>query len=275
MARAGCVRGDERYVYLRFYSRRELYFRLFRRLVETLSRERVIAYINAGFLFELIRNPIHYLLVEVFPAQVRVAVGRAHFNDIVPYLEDRYIECAAAEVEHGYLLVLFLIESVRKRGGCRFVDDALHVGPRYFSGVLGGLPLGVIEIRRNGDDRLRYLLAEFRLRIRLQLLEYHRRYFFRTVPLVSHFDLDAAISFSHFVWRRLAVFPDRRLIVGVSDEAFNLIDSVLRICDGLTAREKPHKALPCFRNGDDRGGRARTFSVLNNFRFPALDYSHC
>src|SRR3989344_3558660 len=241
MARAGCVRGDERYVYLRFYSRRELYFRLFRRLVETLSRERVIAYINAGFLFELIRNPIHYLLVEVFPAQVRVAVGRAHFNDIVPYLEDRYIECAAAEVEHGYLLVLFLIESVRKSGRCRFVDDALHVESRDLSGVFGGLPLGVIEIRRNGDDRLRYLLAEFRLRIRLQLLEYHRRYLFGAVPFFSHFDLDAAVRFSHFIGHRLAIFPDRRLVEGVADKAFYLIDGVFGVCHRLAADQKPYE----------------------------------
>ncbi len=57
-------------------------------------------------LLELVGQPVDDPLVEVVPAQVRVAVGRLDLEDAVAQLEDRDVEGAAAEVVDGDLLVL-------------------------------------------------------------------------------------------------------------------------------------------------------------------------
>ena len=51
--------------------------------------------------------------------------------------------------------VFCLVEPVGERGRGRLVDDAQHFEAGDLAGVLGGLALGVVEIGRNGDDRLR------------------------------------------------------------------------------------------------------------------------
>jgi len=58
---------------------------------------------------------------------------------------------------------LLLLEAVRERGRRRLVDDALHIEAGDLPRVLGGLPLGVVEIRGDRDDRFVDLLAEERL----------------------------------------------------------------------------------------------------------------
>ena len=90
-----------------------------------------------------------------------VAVGRLHFKHAVAELENRDVECAAAEVKHGYLLVLaVLVEAVGE--GCRggFVYDSAHGEACDFAGFLGGLTLGVVEVCGHGDDSFGYALAQ-------------------------------------------------------------------------------------------------------------------
>jgi hypothetical protein len=79
---------------------------------------------------------------------VRVAVGRLHFEDAVADLEHRDVERAAAEVIHGDLLVLLLVEAVSERRRGRLVDDAENFEARDLARVLGRVALRVVEIRR-------------------------------------------------------------------------------------------------------------------------------
>ena len=99
-------------------------------------------------------------LVEVVAAEVGVAVGREDLEDALADLEDRDVERAAAEVVDGDLLVLLLVEAVGQRGRGRLVDDAHDVEAGDLAGVLGRLALGVVEVGRDGDDRVGDLLAE-------------------------------------------------------------------------------------------------------------------
>jgi hypothetical protein len=54
---------------------------------------------------------------------VRVSVRGLHFEDAFTELQDRDVECAAAEVVDGDELVLLLVEAVGQRGRGGLVDD--------------------------------------------------------------------------------------------------------------------------------------------------------
>ena len=138
---------------------------------EALDDHLVFADVDAGVLLELGDEPVHDQDVDVVAAEVRVAVGRDDLHDVVADLEDRDVERAAAEVVDGDDLVVLLVEAVGERGRGRLVDDALDLEAGDLAGVLGGLALGVVEVRGDGDDRLGDLLAEVVFGGLLQLLQ--------------------------------------------------------------------------------------------------------
>ena len=142
----------------------------------SLSRWRAIRSfdeIDALSLLELLGQPVDDPLVEVVATEVGVAVCRSDLEDALGQLEDRDVEGAAAQVVDGDLLFLLLVEPVRQGRCGRLVDDALDVEPGDPAGILRRLALGVVEVGRDGDDRLGHLLAQVRLGVALQLLEDH------------------------------------------------------------------------------------------------------
>src|SRR6185503_7142636 len=92
-------------------------------------------------------------------------------------------------VVNGDEVVLGLVEAVGQRGRRGLVDDALDVQAGDATSVLGGLPLRVVEVRGDGDDRLRDLLAQIILGRLLQLAEYARRDLRRRQLLAANLDL--------------------------------------------------------------------------------------
>ena len=114
-------------------------------------------------------------LVPVVATEVVVAAGGLDLDDALADLEQGHVEGAAAEVEdEDGLLLLALVEAVRERGRGRLVDDAQDVEARDLAGLLGGLALGVVEVRRDGDDRVGDRLAEVGLGVALELLQDER-----------------------------------------------------------------------------------------------------
>ena len=166
--------GDERQVDLRRHRRGELDLRLLGGVVEPLERDRVLREVGAVVLLELRHEPVDDGLVEVVAAEVVVARRRLHVERPVAELEHGHVERAAAEVEDEDRLVGLLVEAVRERRGRGLVDDAEDVQAGDLAGVLRRLTLGVVEVRGDGDDGVRDLLAEVRLRVGLELLEDHR-----------------------------------------------------------------------------------------------------
>ena len=92
-------------------------------------------------------------------------------------------------VVYHYLLVFFLIYTVRKRSCGRLVDYTSYVKSCDLSCVLGCLTLCVGEVCRYGDNCFGYLLAQIALSVSLQLLEYHSRDLLRSVLLAAHSSL--------------------------------------------------------------------------------------
>ena len=74
-----------------------------------------------------------------------------HLEDAVVEHEDRDVERAAAEVVDRERAVLLAVEAVRERRRGRLVEQAQHVEPGEPPGVLRGLALRVVEVRRHGD----------------------------------------------------------------------------------------------------------------------------
>ncbi len=66
--------------------------------------------------------------------------------------EDGDVEGAAAQIVDGEEPVLPLLQAVGERGRGGLVEQAEHVEAGEPAGVLGGLALGVVEVRGHGDD---------------------------------------------------------------------------------------------------------------------------
>ena len=145
----------------------------FRSLAQPLHGCRVAAEVELVLIFEFLDQIIDDALVKIVAAEAVVARGGEHLNDACRDVEDGHVKRAAAEIVDHDLLRLLAINAVGKGGGGRFVDDALHVQPRDFAGILGGLTLGVGEVGGDGDDGVRDRLAEIAFRIALELLQDH------------------------------------------------------------------------------------------------------
>ena len=105
-------------------------------------------------------DPLHDAMVDVVAAQVRVAGRGLYFHHAFAHFQDGNIKRSAAQVVDRDGFVLLLVQAVGQSRGRRLVDDAQHFQAGDFSRLLGGLPLAVVEIGGNGDDRLGDLLAE-------------------------------------------------------------------------------------------------------------------
>ena len=125
-----------------------------------------------------------------------IAIGSHDLKHTIAYLENGYVESAAAEVVNRNRLVGLLVQTIGERRGGGLVDDAQHLETRNSSGVLGGIALAVVEVRGNGDDRLRYGLTELRLCVLFHLLQHHRGHFRRRVSLARHLDVGVAVGVS-------------------------------------------------------------------------------
>src|SRR5215213_2055649 len=171
---AGLISGDKGLVDARARRGGELLFGLLRRLKEALGSHLVLREIYPFGLLELLYHPLNDLSVEVIAAEVVVPACGLDLKDALTEREDRDVKRSSAEVEDEDGLLPLLVEPVGECRGGRLVDDTLDVEARDAACVFGRLPLGILEIRRHGDDRLGNLFAEIRFSVPLQLLQDHR-----------------------------------------------------------------------------------------------------
>ena len=124
-----------------------------------------------------------------------------------------------------------LVQTVGQRRGGRLVHDPQDVEARDLAGLLGGLALRVVEVRRHGDDRVGDLLTEVRLGVALELHEHPRGDLLRGVLLAVDVDGPAG---AHLTLDRT--------------------DGPVRVGDRLTLRDLADEHLAVAREGDDRRG---------------------
>ena len=221
------------------------------------------------FLLELGNEPLHNALVEVVAAQVRVAVGRFDLDNAFAHFENGNIERAAAEVIDRDGLILLLVEAIGQRGRRGLIDDALHVEAGNLARVFGGLALRVVKVGRHGDHSLSNRLAQISFSALLELLQNHGRDFGRGVLLALRHDGHVVALLDHLVGDHLHFVV--HFVVTAPHEALDGEDRVLRIGDGLALGHLAYEPLTALREADNRGGRARTLFIWNDFGLTALE----
>ena len=180
-----------------------------------------------------------------------ITVDSLDLDDTIADLDQRDIECAAAEIVDHDRLVLLVIKTIGK--GCcrRLVDDTLDIETSDTACILCCLSLCVIEVRRNCDDSLCDLLTEISFCVCLQLLKNHSGDFLRCVGLAAGCDL--------LVCAHLSL--DGR-------------NCICRVRDCLTLSRLTDKSLTCLCKCDDRRCCSCAFRVRDNCRLTAFHDSY-
>jgi hypothetical protein len=241
------------------------------RFLQALQREHVLRQVDALVLLELGDDVVDDALVEVLAAQEGVAVGGQHFELLLAVdvgdLDDRDVEGAAAQVVHGDLAVALavLVQAEGQGRGGGLVDDALDVQAGDAAGVLGGLALGVVEVRRHRDHGFRDGFAEVVFGGLLHLAQDVGGHLLRRQLLAAHFDPGVAVVGGHdLVGHQVDVLLHFLLGELAADQALHRVQRVARVGDGLALGRGADEDLAVFLVGDDRRRGARAFRVLDH-----------
>mmetsp|Transcript_110555 Transcript_110555/g.207169 ORF Transcript_110555/g.207169 Transcript_110555/m.207169 type:complete len:277 (-) Transcript_110555:55-885(-) len=176
---------------------------------------------------------LHHTLVEVLTTQVSVTVGCNNLKDTVVNSEQGYIESATAQVVHKDVLLRLLVKSVGNCCSCGLVDDSEHLHTRDSTCILCGLPLGVIEISRHGDDCMLHFLAQVVLGCLLHLHKNHCGNLLRRHRFVLTTDLDTDLGLATLVHdlerQQLDVFLHGGILEATADQPLHVEESLCGI----------------------------------------------
>eukprot|EP01084_Bolivina_argentea_P109175 195132_1 len=224
---------------------------------------------------ELIDEVVDQTVVEVLTAKMGVTVGGLDLEDATGDLKDGDIEGTATKVVHGDGDVLGLVNAEGKGGGGGLVDHAEHVEAGDHTGVLGGLALGVVEVRGHGDDRLVHLFSEELSRILAELAKHLRGNFLGGELLVdvAALDFDVPVRVAHDGVRHLRALGGD-LFHAPSNESLDAEEGIFGVHNRLSLGDLSHKLVTCFAVRDDRRRRALSFCVGNDGWFPTFHRRH-
>ena len=116
-------------------------------------REHVLRQVDAVLFLKFGDDVAQQQVVEIVAAELCVAVAGEHLDDAFLRLHERDIERAAAEVIDEDAVQMAVLRIVGERGGGRLVEDAHDLQAGQLARFARCLALGVVEVRRHGDDR--------------------------------------------------------------------------------------------------------------------------
>ena len=251
----------------------ELLLRLFAGLLQTLQGHGVFSQVDPLLFLELIRDVIDERLIEIVAAEMGVAVGGDHPEHTVSHLQHRHIERAATEIKHHDLFLRLLVEAIGQRRGSRLIDDAHHFQARNLTGILRGLPLGIVEVGRNRDHSLVDLVTEVAFGCLFKSTEDLGGDLRRGAGLVARLHLDVVFGTAdHLVGNDLLLAS--HLVVAASHEPLDRIDRPLGVGDGLPPGGVAHERLPLIVKGHHARREAIALLVRDHLGLLALHDRH-
>ena len=276
MLRPAGIRRDIGQIDLGLLPGGQLDLRLLRGFLEPLHGQRIPADIDAAFLLELRGQVVDDALVEVLAAEEGVAVGRQHLELVLAVdlgnLDDRNVEGAAAQVVYRHLAVAAaLVEPIRQRRRRGLVDDSPDFQPGDSPGILGGLALGIVEVRRHGDDGFGHRLAQVVFRRLLHLRQHARGHLRRRHALVAGLDPGVAVvRLDDLVRDHLDVLLHHAVGKTAPDQPLDGEQRVGGIGHRLALRRLADQHLAVLRERHHRGRRSIPLAVLDHPRAVAV-----
>ena len=89
--------------------------------------------------------------IEVLSAQKSISGSCQNLDHAIGHLEYGHVEGPSSEIVDNDFLFGVPAHPIGERRRRRFVDNSQYVEPRNPTRIPGRLPLGVVEIGRNGD----------------------------------------------------------------------------------------------------------------------------
>src|SRR5207249_9152730 len=133
-------------------------------------------------------------IVNIVAAEMGVAIGGENLIDVAiaggNELENGDVKGATTEIVDGDFAALLLVKTVGERGSSGLVDKSKNFEAGDFASVLGGLALGVVEMRGDGDDGAVDGFAEVRFCPMLEFAQDESGNFRRRENFAAEFDAD-------------------------------------------------------------------------------------
>ncbi|CAB5040988.1 unannotated protein [freshwater metagenome] len=93
-----------------------------------------------------------------------------HLEHTVADFKHRYVKRSTAKVEDkNRLILVFFLHAIGKSSSSWLVDNTKDLEASNLTGLFGCRALGIIKIRRHGNDGLSYRIAQIGLGISLEL----------------------------------------------------------------------------------------------------------
>ena len=248
---------------------------LLRRFGEALQGLAVAAQIHTMLLLEPIGDPVHDAQVPVVATQLGITAGGLHIEHALGNSQHRYVEGAAAQVEHQHPLHGAAVEAVGQCSGSGFVEDALHADPRQPSRIAGGLALGVIEVGRHGDHRGLHRLPQIGGRVVAELAQDARHQLFWGVLALcgrAHHAHVAQVVGAHGVGDRQAALVE--LLPLAPHEALEVGEGIAGIEHQLAPGQLTNHQLLLLAETHHRGGGAAALGTGDHLGPPTLENRH-
>mmetsp|Transcript_48717 Transcript_48717/g.91272 ORF Transcript_48717/g.91272 Transcript_48717/m.91272 type:complete len:527 (-) Transcript_48717:171-1751(-) len=237
----------------------------------------VLGHVLAMLLLEDLHEVLHHTLVKILSSQVGVTVGGHHLKDTVINGEEGNIEGSAAKVINQNVLLSLLVQTVGNGSRSGFVDDSQHIHAGNGSGILCGLTLRIVEVRRNGDHRMLHLLAQVVLGCLLHLGQHHGRNLLRSHDLLFALHLDGnhrlAALVHNLVWQELNVLLHCGILEASADQALHVKKSLRWVDSRLVLSGLTDQTL-IIREGYVRGRDSIALIIGDNFHPPVFVDAH-
>ena len=179
---------------------------------------------------------VDHAVVKIFSTKMGVASGGLHLKDSLLDGQDRDVKGAATEVKDQHVALrrpLLLVQPVGDGRCCRLVDDPQHVEAADDPGVLGGLPLAVVEVGWHRHHGILHLHSEVSLGSLLHLGQYHGAHLLRSESLLLILVLDLKLwlvpNLDHLERPVLHVGLHGGIVELPSDQPLRVEDGVVRV----------------------------------------------